>query len=62
MQGKVGTLSKKGNGLTPVVRAALDKAIANGSYAKILQRWGLAGESVKKSELNPPGLPDRPTS
>lgn len=62
VQGKVGTLSKKGNGLTPVVRAALDKAIANGSYAKILQRWGLAGESVKKSEVNPPGLPDRPAS
>ncbi|KNX37962.1 ABC transporter substrate-binding protein [Luteipulveratus halotolerans] len=57
VQGKVGVLTKKGSGLAPLAQKALNKAIADGSYAKVLKRWGLTSESVPTSELNPPGLP-----
>jgi polar amino acid transport system substrate-binding protein len=51
----VGTL--KGNGLAPAVTAALNHAIEDGSYTKVLERWGLQDESIPTSETNPPGLP-----
>ena len=51
----VGTL--KGSGLAPAVTAALNHAIDDGSYAKVLARWGLQAEAITKSETNPPGLP-----
>jgi len=35
----------------------LNAAIADGSYAKVLDRWNVASEAVEKSEINPPGLP-----
>ncbi|AKU15985.1 ABC transporter substrate-binding protein [Luteipulveratus mongoliensis] len=57
VQGKVGVLTKKGNALAPVIQQALNKTIADGTYAKVLKRWGLSSEAVPKSELNPPGLP-----
>jgi len=33
--------------------------IKNGTYGKILDRWGLSSEAITKSELNPPGLPKK---
>jgi len=51
----VGT--KKGNELAPAITAALNHAFADGSYAKVLERWGLTAEAIQKSETNPPGLP-----
>ncbi|WP_029292207.1 ABC transporter substrate-binding protein [Cellulomonas sp. HZM] len=51
----VGT--KKGSELAPAVTAALNHAFDDGSYAKVLERWGLTAESIEKSETNPPGLP-----
>jgi polar amino acid transport system substrate-binding protein len=51
----VGT--KKGNELAPAITAALNHAIADGSYAKVLDRWGLTAEGIAKSETNPHGLP-----
>lgn len=51
----VGT--KKGNDLAPAITAALNHAIEDGSYAQVLERWGLEGEAVTASETNPPGLP-----
>ena len=59
--GKVGVLTKKGNGLAGPVSAALNAAIADGSYAKVLARWGLGSEAVPTSEVNPAGLP-KPTN
>ncbi|WP_323100132.1 ABC transporter substrate-binding protein [Intrasporangium sp. YIM S08009] len=59
--GKVGVLTKKGSGLAKPVSDAINAAIADGSYAKVLERWGLTAEAVPTSEVNPPGLP-RPTS
>ncbi|WP_374969336.1 ABC transporter substrate-binding protein [Terrabacter sp. BE26] len=55
--GKVGVLTKKGNGLVKPISDAINAAIADGSYAKVLQRWGLTAEAVPASEVNPAGLP-----
>ncbi len=49
---------KKGTGLVNAVQASLNAAIANGSYQKVLNRWGETKDEVKQSEINPPGLGD----
>jgi polar amino acid transport system substrate-binding protein len=46
----------KGNGLAEAFTAALNGAIADGSYAEVLDRWGLGAEAVDESQTNPPGL------
>ncbi|MCA4134971.1 ABC transporter substrate-binding protein [Arthrobacter sp. M4] len=51
--------TKKGNGLAAAAQAALNKLIENGTYGKILDRWGLSSEAIAKSELNPAGLPKK---
>jgi polar amino acid transport system substrate-binding protein len=53
---QIAVATAKGNGLAPAITAALNAAIADGSYAKVLERWGLTSEAVEKSETNPPGL------
>ncbi len=52
----IAVATAKGNGLAPAFTAALNAAIADGSYAKVLDRWGLGAESVDESVTNPPGL------
>ncbi|UYB43231.1 hypothetical protein SLV14_006184 [Streptomyces sp. Je 1-4] len=49
--------AKKGSGLVKACAAALRKVIDNGRYGKVLARWGLTGEHLKTSQINPPGLP-----
>jgi polar amino acid transport system substrate-binding protein len=49
--------TQKGNGLAVAAQAALNTIIKDGSYAEILDRWGLSSEAIQKSELNPAGLP-----
>lgn len=61
VQGKVGVITRKGNGLVQPIAAALNAAIADGSYARVLQRWGLKVEAVTQSEVNPAGLPKEKT-
>lgn len=51
--------TKKGNGFAAAAQAGLNHLIEDGSYAKILDRWGLSSEAVQKSELNPAGLPKK---
>ena len=51
--------TKKGNGLAVAAQAALNHLIDDGTYARILDRWGLSSEAVQKSELNPAGLPKK---
>ena len=51
--------TKKGNGLAVAAQAALNHLIEDGTYAKILDRWGLSSEAIQKSELNPAGLPKK---
>jgi polar amino acid transport system substrate-binding protein len=57
VQGLVGVTTKKDNGLVKALADALNAAIADGSYAKVLWKWGLSAEAVPKSLVNPPGLP-----
>jgi len=45
----VAATTKAGNGLAEQITAALNSAIADGSYAQVLQRWGLSEEAVPKS-------------
>jgi polar amino acid transport system substrate-binding protein len=57
LQGLVGITTKKDNGLVKALADALNAAIADGSYAKVLAKWHLEAEAVPKSLVNPPGLP-----
>ncbi|MFJ2645541.1 ABC transporter substrate-binding protein [Streptomyces sp. NPDC087420] len=57
VQGKIAATTKKDNGLIKAVHEALNTVVKNGSYGKVLKRWGLSNEAVTSSELNPPGLP-----
>ena len=57
LQGLIAATTKKDSGVVKAVAAALNSAIADGSYAKVLQRWNLTNEAVTKSQVNPPGLP-----
>ncbi|MFH8369322.1 ABC transporter substrate-binding protein [Streptomyces sp. NPDC018031] len=57
LQGLIAATTKKDNGLVGPLADALNTVIENGSYAKVLKRWGLSDEAVTRSEINPPGLP-----
>ncbi|RZT20630.1 amino acid ABC transporter substrate-binding protein (PAAT family) [Kribbella sp. VKM Ac-2569] len=57
LQGLIAATTKKDNGLVKAYQAAIDGVIADGSYAKVLDRWNVSTEAVAKSEINPPGLP-----
>ena len=57
LQGLIAATTKKDSGLAKPLADAIDHVIDNGTYAKVLKRWGLADEAVTKSEINPPGLP-----
>ncbi|MEK1897073.1 MAG: transporter substrate-binding domain-containing protein, partial [Rhizobium sp.] len=53
----VAIATRKGSGLANALTIATNGLIANGTYAKILDRWQLAEEALPKSETNPAGLP-----
>ncbi|MFI2509043.1 ABC transporter substrate-binding protein [Streptomyces sp. NPDC018972] len=57
LQGLIAATTKKDSGLVEPLADALNHVIGNGTYAKVLERWGLTDEAVTKSEINPPGLP-----
>lgn len=57
VRGEIAATTKKGSGLVDAYAAALNHVIEEGSYARVLKRWGLADEAVKTSRVNPPGLP-----
>ncbi|MEU7113883.1 ABC transporter substrate-binding protein [Streptomyces sp. NPDC046182] len=57
LQGLIAATTKKDSGLAEPLAAALDEVIENGTYAEVLERWGLSDEAVPTSEINPPGLP-----
>ena len=40
--------------MAKALSGAVDELIANGDYAKIFDRWGVAGIEITKSALNPP--------
>jgi len=45
----VAATTLKGNGLAPAITDALNSAIKDGSYAKVLDRWGLSEEALPES-------------
>jgi polar amino acid transport system substrate-binding protein len=53
---EIAVATEKGNGLAEAFTAALNGAIADGSYRQVLDRWGLGAEAVAESRTNPPGL------
>ncbi|TDW87967.1 MULTISPECIES: ABC transporter substrate-binding protein [Kribbella] len=57
LQGLIAATTKKDSGLVKAYQTAIDGVIADGSYAKVLDRWNVSTEAVAKSEINPPGLP-----
>ncbi|MFD9031011.1 ABC transporter substrate-binding protein [Streptomyces sp. NPDC059567] len=57
LQGLIAATTKKDSGLAKPLADALNHVIDDGTYAKVLQRWGLSDEAVTESEINPPGLP-----
>ncbi|MFI9829891.1 ABC transporter substrate-binding protein [Streptomyces sp. NPDC051913] len=54
----VGFAFKKDTKLTPAFQAAVNKLIEDGTYAKILKKWGTSGSAITKSEISPPELKD----
>ncbi|WAH95437.1 transporter substrate-binding domain-containing protein [Arthrobacter sp. MMS18-M83] len=57
LKANIAVTTKKGNGFAAAAQAGLNSLIKDGTYGKILDRWGLSAEGIQKSELNPPGLP-----
>lgn len=53
----VAVATRKGAGLADALTLATNNLIQQGTYAKLLERWGLADEALPRSETNPPGLP-----
>ncbi|MEU5622214.1 ABC transporter substrate-binding protein [Streptomyces tendae] len=54
----VGFALKKGSALAPALRAAVNGLIADGTYARILKKWGTTESAIAKSEISPPELRD----
>ncbi|MCX2749969.1 ABC transporter substrate-binding protein [Arthrobacter sp. MI7-26] len=46
----VAATTLKGNGLAPAITDALNSAFKDGSYGKVLERWGLAEEALPESK------------
>ncbi|MFI9153469.1 ABC transporter substrate-binding protein [Streptomyces sp. NPDC053367] len=52
----VGFAFKKGTKLAPAFQAAVNKLIEDGTYARILKKWGTTGSAITRSEISPPEL------
>ncbi|MFE6200344.1 ABC transporter substrate-binding protein [Streptomyces sp. NPDC057838] len=50
----VGFAFKKGSPLTKAFRAAVNELIQNGTYARILKKWGTSASAIETSRINPP--------
>ncbi len=53
----LGVALPKGSELAKPVQAAIQHIIDNGTYAKIVTKWGLADDAIKTAPLNPTGTP-----
>lgn len=50
----VGFAFKKGSPLTKAFQAAVNHLIQDGTYARILAKWGTTASAIDASEINPP--------
>lgn len=57
VNGQVGAVTAKGNGLVEPVGLVIQSLIDSGTYDEVLERWGQGEEAVTESLINPPGLP-----
>ncbi|MBO1416805.1 ABC transporter substrate-binding protein [Streptomyces sp. FH025] len=53
----VGFAFKKGSKLTPAFQAAVNQLIKDGTYDRILKKWGVAESAIKESQISPPEHP-----
>lgn len=54
----VGFAFKKDTKLAPAFRAAVDQLIKDGTYDRILRKWGTQGSAIEKSRISPPEIKD----
>ena len=52
----VGFAFKKGSPLTPAFQAAVNKLIKDGTYQRILEKWGTKDSAIPESRISPPEL------
>jgi len=52
----VGFAFKKGSPLAPAFQAAVNKLIKDGTYGKILDKWGTKDSAIPESRISPPEL------
>ncbi|GAA2777399.1 ABC transporter substrate-binding protein [Kitasatospora sp. CM 4170] len=50
----VGFAFKKGSPLTPAFQAAVNQLIKDGTYDRILKKWGVSDSAIKESLISPP--------
>lgn len=50
----VGFAFKKGSDLTPAFRAAVNRLQKDGTYDRILKKWGTSSSAISASRINPP--------
>ncbi|WP_193479066.1 ABC transporter substrate-binding protein [Streptomyces violaceus] len=50
----VGFAFRKNSPLTKAFRAAVDVLIKDGTYARILEKWGTSASAIDASQINPP--------
>ena len=53
----LGVALPKGSELAKPLQAAIQHLMDDGTYTKIVQKWGLADDAIKQSPLNPTGTP-----
>ncbi|WP_327693897.1 ABC transporter substrate-binding protein [Streptomyces sp. NBC_00459] len=54
----VGFAFKKGTKLAPAFQAAVNELITDGTYDRILRKWGTTGSAIEKSRISPPEIKD----
>ncbi|MGH4030879.1 ABC transporter substrate-binding protein [Actinomycetota bacterium Odt1-20B] len=54
----VGFAFKKGTKLAPAFQAAVNQLIEDGTYDRILKKWGTQPSAIKKSRISPPEIKD----
>ncbi|MFJ1836955.1 ABC transporter substrate-binding protein [Streptomyces sp. NPDC088175] len=52
----VGFAFKKGTALAPAFRAAVNGLKADGTYDRILKKWGIGASAIKTSQISPPEI------
>ncbi|MFI9327456.1 ABC transporter substrate-binding protein [Kitasatospora sp. NPDC052868] len=50
----VGFAFKKGSPLAPAFQAAVNQLIKDGTYERILRKWGVTDSAIKESRISPP--------